>query len=300
MSPISNPVIAEIGGAVSISGRGPTDSQADLIVLYRTLQGGSTFFWLAEISVQQIVGGMWNYLDVSPDPPAPNSTLNLLIPAAVNLENTVAPHGLTNFAFHLNRIWGSVGNLVAFSNAPGLSVGLSYTQFSPSNFFTFPSKVTRLWPMGTAGILVFTVSDIYIITGTTTPAFAPFPFLKGMGLLNYHALTVMGSIICMYTADGQLVTLDPNSGVTEVGFPIGNLINASFSPLTAYVSWHASGSEDKAIYLADGSTGWYRLAPAAAPEAGLIWSPFAEIVGGTSAVQSVEVLPSVFRLLIGS
>jgi len=145
-----------------------------------------------------------------------------------------------------------------------------------------------------------TVSDIYIISGTTTLAFSPAPFLKGVGLLNYNALSVMGSIICMFTADGQLITLDPNSGVTEVGFPIGNLINTNFDPAIAYVSWHVSGSQDKALYLADGSTGWHRLSPTAAPESGLMWAPFATIIGGTSAVQSIEVSPGVFRLLIGS
>jgi len=110
----------------------------------------------------------------------------------------------------------------------------------------------------------------------------------------------MGSIIMMYTADGQLISLDPNSGVTEIGFPIGNLLNDLLAPTHVYVSWHVSGSEDKALYVSDGSTGWYRLAPAAAPESGLVWNPFATIVGGISAVQSVEVSPGVFRLLIGS
>ena len=300
MSPISNPVIPQVGGSVSVSGVGSSDPQYDTISIYRTLQGGSTFFWIADISALTIHGGQWTYLDVSPDPPAPGATMNLLITAAVNLENTPPPNGMTNFAFHLNRIWGSVGNIVVFSNPPGFSVGSNYTQFPPSNYFTFSSKVTRLWPVGTAGILVLTVSDIYIISGTTTLAFSPAPFLKGVGLLNYNAMSVMGSIICMFTADGQLITLDPNSGVTEVGFPIGNLINQNFNPALAYVSWHVSGSQDKALYLADGSTGWHRLSPTAAPESGLMWAPFATIVGGTSAVQSIEVSPGVFRLLIGS
>lgn len=300
MSPFSLPVVPVPGAAVSISGVDSDDPQYDTIVIYRTLQGGSTFFWIAEISALSVVGGRWNYLDVSPDPPAPGATMNLLIPAAVNLENTPPPTGTTNWTFHLNRLWGSVGNVVVFSNPPGFSIGSNYTQFPPINFFTFSSKVNRLWPIGTAGILVFTATDIFIITGTTTATFSPAPFLKGVGLLNYSALSVMGSIICMFTADGQLITLDPNSGVTEVGFPIGNLINTGFDPRTTFVSWHVAGSQDKALYLADGSTGWHRLSPTAAPESGLMWSPFAAIVGGTSAVQSVEVSTGVFRLLIGS
>ena len=155
--------------------------------------------------------------------------------------------------------------------------------------------------MGTAGILVLTVSDIYLISGTTTVAFSPAPFLKGVGLLYYDAMAVMGSIITMYTSDKQLLSLDPNSGVSEVGFPIGNLLStAPFDPSTTYVSWHVSGSTDKALFVSDGATGWYRMAPSAAPESGLTWSPFATLVGGCSAVQSIEVSPGIFRLLIGA
>src|SRR5712691_5701724 len=66
-----------------------------------------------------------------------------------------------------------------------------------------------------------------------------------------------------------------------------------------YVTWHVSGSQDKAWFVSDGATGWFRLNPTAAPESGLTWSPFATIVGGCKAVQSIEVAPGVHKLLLG-
>jgi hypothetical protein len=310
MSPESSPIVPTPGIIVSVSGAGPQDPQADTIEIYRTLQGGSTLFKLADISTLAVRNAAWTYTDISPDPPSANSTINLFLTAAVSLENTPPANGTTNWAFYLNRLWGSVGNVLVFSNPPGSGIGASYTQFPPLNYFTFPSKITRMWPMGTSGLLVFTVSDLYIITGTTTAAFSPFPFLKGVGLLNYNAMAVCGSIVYLFTGDGQLLSLDPNSGVTEVGFPVGDQLNTSgmlscalpglFSPSTSYVNWHSSGSRDKAIFIADGKQGWFRMSPTASPESGLTWSPYASIVGGTSAVQSIETSPGVVKLLIGS
>jgi hypothetical protein len=44
--------------------------------------------------------------------------------------------------------------------------------------------------------------------------------------------------------------------------------------------------------------GWFRFSPVASPESGYLWSPRAAILGGTSAVQSIEIAPGVKQLLI--
>jgi hypothetical protein len=102
----------------------------------------------------------------------------------------------------------------------------------------------------------------------------------------------------LLTSDGQFLAITTDGGVSELGFPIGDLLE-KFNPATAYVSWHVDGSKDKAIYVSDGTTGWYRCNPTSTPETGLVWSPFAAITGGCSAVQSIEVSPGVHRLLVG-
>src|SRR5262249_21333453 len=74
---------------------------------------------------------------------------------------------------------------------------------------------------------------------------------------------------------------------------------SNWNPANAYVTWHVSGSQDHALYVSDGATGWFRMTPTASPESGLTWSPFATIVGGAKAVQSIEVSPGVHKLLLG-
>jgi hypothetical protein len=53
------------------------------------------------------------------------------------------------------------------------------------------------------------------------------------------------------------------------------------------------------MYVADGAVGWFRMGIVNPPESGLVWSPRRAIVGGTSAVQNVEVFPGGHLLLIG-
>jgi hypothetical protein len=118
--------------------------------------------------------------------------------------------------------------------------------------------------------------------------------------LNYNALDVFGSTIGFFASDSTFNTLDISSGPSETGFNIGNLLQvAPWNPNTAYVTWHSSG-EDKAWFLSDGTTGWYRIGVTPSPEQGVTISPFATIVGGAQAVQSIETSPGVHQLLIGS
>ena len=89
------------------------------------------------------------------------------------------------------------------------------------------------------------------------------------------------------------------------GFPIGDqfrlnngLPGQNWNPANVYVAWYVNG-EDQGWFVSDGEYGWYRLIPTPAPEQGYTWSPFATVVGGVKAVQSIEVTPGVHQLLLG-
>ena len=127
---------------------------------------------------------------------------------------------MTALSYHLGSIWGAVGNFVYPSNGPG-STGNGNTGWNPDNFFEFPSSVIRTWPT-TNGLIVFTLSDIYVIQGTTISTCFSTPFLVGTGLGNYDGFTVKGAIPFFYTTDNQVLTLDPSSGMNEVGVAIGD------------------------------------------------------------------------------
>jgi hypothetical protein len=135
--------------------------------------------------------------------------------------------------------------------------------------------------------------------GTQSSPFYTVNFQQGVGLGGQDALTINGSTAYAMLTSGQVVSMDPGAGETEIGFPIGDLFDESYTPAATYCAWHQGSSRDMALYVADGSTGWFRMAPVAAPESGNVWSPQAQIVNGVRAIASIEITPGVKRLLLG-
>jgi len=297
--------------SVSISGGLQTssaiDPQADYVAIFRTKDGGGTYYLIPSTYNQNTVYTLplSEYLANGYTDTTVDADLNFLISPALSEENTppgdvgTGSQGMINFTYHLSRLFGSVGNVVYWSSGPDAPVGNGNEGWPPDNSFTFPSLVKRIVPTS-IGALVFTVSDVYLIAGKATSAspLFPIPYVLGLGLLSYNALSLNGTLIYLLSADNQFVELNPHSGVTQLGNPIGDKLQA-WDPSTAYVTWHVSGSRDQAIYVSDGSTGWYRLMTTPSPETGQTWSPFATIQGGCKAVQSIEVSPGVTKLLLG-
>lgn len=294
VSPVSVPIILAANSYINVSGPNSSDKQVDTVEIYRTAQGGSLPLFLADVPIVFAANSTWNYSDFTLD-----ANLNTLIEGAQDHANDPPPTGLIALSFHLERIFGSVGNSTFYSAGPDATIGSGNEAFPPANVFVWPSQVVRHQPTA-LGLLVHTVSDIYLIAGqgTSSSPLFPIPFLQGIGLANFNAYTVNGSILQFLTADGQLIALDPSSGVSEVGFPIGDKLQ-NFPKTTSYVTWHVAGSTDKALYIADGVSTWYRLNPTSAPENGLTWSPLATVAAGFQAVQSVETTPGVKTLLFG-
>jgi hypothetical protein len=278
-----------------IQGSGSGDPQVDVIYLWRTVQGGSVLFYLDQIP-NPGAGKTWVYTDTTPD-----TGLNELIEAPVDEGNDPPPVGISALVYHLGRIWGAVNNSVYFSSGPDALVGSGNEAWAPANVFVFPDTVIRLFPT-TSGLYVFTTADIYLIQGlgTSSSSFFSTPFTAGIGLSSYDAFAINGSIVFLYTSDNQILTLDPSSGLSEVGFPIGDQFpTATFTSLRTQLTWHVSGSADKGLYVSDYANTWWRMCPTPSPETGLLWSPKAQIAGGFSAVQSIETASGVHTLLIG-
>jgi hypothetical protein len=303
-SPASTATGNFIGAAgVQITGGLPPlaniDPQADYVAIFRTTDGLTTPFLISGTTnaiwtiplPDYIVNG---YYDDTPD-----TGLNNLIEGPIAGQNTPPALGSINLAQYLQRIFYSIGNTVYYTSGPDTPVGNGFEGTGPDNFQELPSKVTRLVPT-IVGIFIFTVSDIYLISNTGGAIPPAVLYAQGLGLLNYNALDVFGSSVGFFASDSTFNTLDISSGPSETGFNIGNLLQvAPWNPNTAYVTWHSSG-EDKAWFLSDGTTGWYRIGVTPSPEQGVTISPFATIVGGAEAVMSIETSPGVHQLLIGS
>ena len=282
------------------------DPQSDYVAIFRTTDGESTPFLIPGVNTTYTLP-LSVYLQSGYTDTTPDTGLNNLIQGAAAGENTPPALGAINLTYHLNRIFFSIGNTVYWTSGPNTPVGNGVNGVSPLNYDNFPSLVKRLVPT-TSGMMVFTVSDVYLIQGNGTsanPIQSGIPLMSGVGLLSYNALDVNGSIIGFFTTDNQFVVLDPSSGVDYAAFPIGDQLRlnngspgTSWNAANVYVAWHVSG-EDQGWYICDGANGWFRLMPTPAPESGYTWSPFATIVGGVGAVQSLEVSPGLHKLLLG-
>jgi len=290
------------GYFVQLGGPLSADPQVDQIWIWRTQQGGATLFFEDAVPADGSVVS-WVYLD----PGIPDTSvmgggaLNILIEAPIDGSSDPPPNGLVNLTYHLGRIFGSVANVVYWSSGPDITTGNGNTGFRPANVAVFPAPVYRMVALST-GLFVFTNSDIYIIYGlaTTSSPLTPLPFALGTGLGSYNALDVNGGVIYFFTTDGQIVSLDPNNGLSEVGFPIGDQFqSAPWSPQTSYLAWYIGGTRDKALFVSDGQGDWFRMCATPSPETGLTWSPKATVAGGAKAMASIETAPGVHQLLVG-
>jgi hypothetical protein len=271
-----------------------SDPQVNQIWVFRTADGGNTFL---NIPTSPYPNTTQNVTDTAPD-----SELNILQQAPIDFSNNPPLPNSLDPVLYLGLVWVHAGNAVYFSRTPSAIVGISAESFPPANVFTFPEEVIRKVPINN-GLLIFTTSNIYVILGnnTSTSILYSAPFLAGYGVLSWNAVFIDGSIIYFFTADHRMISLDPSSGVTDMGFPIGDQL-ASFNPANVYVAYVSQTSNDVALYLGDGSTGWFRCNPNQAPDGqitGPVWSPKANIVGGCGAIAAMETVPGTHQLMIG-
>ena len=219
------PVASNAGAVMQISGQWPTDTQYDTVCVFRSTDGFQTgpYLELTEIACPTPVNGVyqggWTFYDSIPD-----IELNELIEADVVGENSPPPAGLNYLDFHMNRIWGAVGNIVYASSGPDIPPdnGNGYEGWAPANTFPLQSPVNRT-VASQSGLLCLTTSQPYIIAGgPSISQFFPWRIATGFSLANYNALQVIGGEIYMYTADGRFVAWQPGIGHAEPGFPIAD------------------------------------------------------------------------------
>jgi hypothetical protein len=294
-SPLATITGGDPGAVVNLSIPCSSDPQVDTIFIWRTLDGGSTLFLLTEVPNIQPIGGVPQFQhvqDVSAD-----SVINEFISAPIDHTNDPPPAGFLPMAYHFERIWGAVGQFVYCTGGGDVVTGNPNESINPDDFFEFPSPCVRLVPTST-GILNFTTNNVQsILGGPNFVTFFPSPAIPGVGLLNFGALDIHGGVIYLFSADRQALTIDPSGGVNRIGGAVADKL-ALFDPTKACVTVHENGN-DNAIFVGDGSTGWYRLNPNQFPNGNAVWSPFATITGGAGVVQSIEVAKGDHRLLIG-
>jgi len=305
-----------VGAVNTISGVGSTDPQFDTIVIWRSADGGGfgQMFELTEIPMPKPIGGIaqpWTFQDFLPDTATSKFPgLNTLLPAPINSVNNPPFSNFLPMAYNFQRIWGASGQAVAFSGGPDTKVGNSNEAFAPVNSLPFLAPVIRLVKTP-QGLVTFLTDSIEVIAGgPLTSSFFSVTWAPGIGLKSFNALDILAGEMYFFSADNQFRIMTPSLNIANAGFALGdqfaNLPSSGVSDTTwdssqVYVASHQNGI-DNCIFVADGSTGWYRLNPhqvGAQQSTEPIWSPFAAITGGCKMVQSIETTPGNKKLLVG-
>lgn len=287
MSPvsISSTVLALSGAHIyTLTGVGSNDPQVDTIELYRTEDGGATYFWVVDIPN---AGGPWTFVDTIPD-----SQLNILIEAPIDYANNPPPTGFKDICKHLGRVWGSVGNYLYYSGGPDVTNGVGNESFPPANYFEFPGEIVCTVPTS-AGLLVFLRDDLWIVTGVDSSSFYPSLLSSALGVSNHDAVAVDGQTVFVFTTTRQLHALRTNGEAQEIGDAIGDILQ-TFDPTQTNMAVLRASSLDVALYVSDGQSRILRYDLRTN-----IWSPVATPRQTVGTIAAIETSPGVVQLLCG-
>jgi hypothetical protein len=316
-SPVNQIIGANSGAVNTITGNYSPDPQVDTIIIWRSADsasGGGNMFELTEIPNIPALAGvkMWSFQDFLPSVATGTYPgLNVLLPAPIDGVNNPPLSTFLPQVFNYQRIWGSNGQQVNFSGGPDTNVGNPNEAFNVSDELPFLAPVIRLIKTP-QGIVTFLTDSIEMIGGgPATATFFSVTMAPGIGLLSYNACDVFAGEIYFFSSDNMFRVISPGLNVSNFGFALGDQFanqpsfgasDTIWNPANVYVAVHQNGT-DNCIFVADGSTGWYRLNPHQIPGGSQgpepIWSPFAAITGGCQMVQSVEVSPGIKKLLAG-
>ena len=206
--------------------------------------------------------------------------------------------------YNFVRIWGGSGQEVVFTGGPDIEDGQGNPNecFNPVDEFPFLANVVNARKCS-QGIIVFLTDSIEIIAGgPATTSFYNVTLSPGIGLTSPNALDGYAGELYFFSADSEFKIISPSLSLTNAGFPLGDKF-AEFDASEVYVAVQQAGI-DNAIFVTDGSTGWYRVNPHQVPGGYSgpepVWSPFAAITNGAQMVVSVEVTPGIKKLLVGA
>jgi hypothetical protein len=279
-SPVSASTGPQTSKNITIQGASSSDTQVDKVDIYRNDDGGSLFYFLARVNN----GGTWSYADSTPD-----SGLNDDIVAPTAHTNDPPPSGASLVCFHMGRLWVAANNIVYFAGGPDTTNGVPEEAFPPANNFKFPGKVTAM-ASTSAGLIVFTSSDSFVIQGQSTVSFWASPWQKNFGVQSQNCVAQDGDLLFLYTSNRQLFTLP---SVDEIGFAVADQLAASFDPATSYLALHRHGN-DQGLWISDGSTRLRRYSLATQA-----WDVEHRVVGGAGAIASMEASTATYKLFTG-
>lgn len=283
-SPASASTGVQTSKNVTVQGDFIADTQANKIDIYRTKDGGSVYYFLAEIANPG--SGAWTYTDSTVD-----ANLNNLLIAPVANVNDPPAAGMSLLVWYAGRLWGASGNTLYFSGGPDTLNGVGEESWPPGNNYTVPGNITALAATN-EGLLIWTRDNSFVITGTSAADFTvPMPWRKNFGVPNQNSVAQDGDTLYVHTSKGQIFSVSTN-GIEELGFAIQSQI-AAFTSANVYIAIHRDGG-DEGLFVSDGATNLYRYSLVSNS-----WDPVYQPVNGVGAIASAELSTNNWSLLMG-
>lgn len=251
-SPISENTLNFLDNQVDLTGAVSAESRVDKVRIYRTTDGGSTFFLRDTIDNTDAGGGMWEYTDVSTGAAAEgDDDLNRAIIAPLANVNDPPPDGMSVIVNHVGRIWGVVDNKVYYDGGAESFTGVPQECWPPLNYFEFNVNVTTIAPTS-QGLLVFTVTgDLYVIRGLNPLEFYIQLLRSRIPVASPNCVVTDGDVIYIYTANSKIFRITDT--VEEIGEPLTDTDLTTFAPSTSYLTVHRVGN-DAALWLSDNAS----------------------------------------------
>lgn len=264
---LTGPFINQIP-KITVQGHSDT-TNIPTIVIYRSTDGGGTYFQLHEIDntgagdiefedkylESGVSGGTFN--DPVPDADletgqvGPTLTSNSPPPAclAPDVTGVDAPQPTSPMAYYAARIWFGIGNILFFSGNEEIIEGIPEECFPSGtfgNFFRFQYPIVNVVAT-TNALYVFTLQATYQISGTNLETFNARQVFDNIGAPYGHprALTSFGSTVAVLTNDFRVVLINDNE-YRSISDPLfTDLVNAI-----------DAGSEIEIRYWADLDKEW--------------------------------------------
>lgn len=264
---------------VTVSYTASADPQVNAIWIFRTTDGGGTYYFLA-----QVANATSSYTDSTAD-----SGLNTFEVAPLSPNQAPCPAGASLVTSWDGRLWVSSGRTIYWTQS-GTTLGVGDESFNLStNRFKLPRVVKGFAPTS-QGLLVFTSDVTWVITGAGGVYFIN-PWQKNFGIKKPGNIAQDGDLVFVFTSRSQLFAI--GSTLNEIGFAIREKL-AAMNPNNVTIAVHRSGT-DEGLFVSDGSANVWRYSLAFQ-----CWSPVGQPVQGAGVIASIETSDAVWTLLLGN
>jgi hypothetical protein len=289
-SPPTNLIPQQIAGQAILSGPGSTDPQVDTIEIYRTQDGGSSYFLVGTVNNTL---PNWIFTDNITDSPEGFNTgfLNTQIIAPIAFANAPPQAGATDPVWHTDRIFYHVGNTLYYTGGAEVTNGVPSECSPPANFFTYPGQIVKKISTSN-GLLVFLADNVHLLTGLDLSSYYSQLFAINLGIGNPNAAVYDGQTLYVYNSKRQLYAIS-TSKTTETGFAIGDLLKKHYDPALTCLTLHRGDSTDYALYVSNGVDRFHRYYPD-----GNSWSPVAKPLMSCGIVKSVTTAPGLTQMML--